>query len=79
MNNFHKSLKVLSGKLNMEEYSLVAGTMFELYMGRKFGYKPFDQQFLTDVHQIWKIDHKKSIKNKVKMLKLRVVDGGKTE
>jgi len=35
INNFHKSLQVLSRKLNMEDYSLVAGTMFQLYTGKK--------------------------------------------
>jgi hypothetical protein len=77
MNNLHKSLMILSRKLNIEDYSLVAGTMFQLYTGYKFGYKQFDQQFLTDIHFIWKIHHKKSIQNKAKILKLKVVDGGK--
>ena len=76
-NNLHKSLMILSRKLNIEDYSLVAGTMFQLYTGYKFGYKQFDQQFLTDIHFIWKIVHKKSIQNKAKILKLKVVEGGK--
>jgi hypothetical protein len=79
INNFHKSLQVLSRKLNMEDYSLVAGTMFQLYTGHKFGYKSFDQQFLTDIHLIWKINHKKSVQNKAKILNLKVVEGGKNQ
>lgn len=79
INNFHKSLQVLSRKLNMEDYSLVAGTMFQLYTGNKFGYKVFDQQFLTDIHLIWRINHKKSVQNKAKILKLKVVEGGKNQ
>ena len=78
-NNFHKSLQILSRKLNMEDYSLVAGTMFQFYTGNKFGYKVFDQQFLTDIHLIWKINHKKSVQNKAKILKLKVVKGGKNQ
>jgi len=79
INNFHKSLQVLSRKLNMEDYSLVAGTMFQFYTGYKFGYKAFDQQFLTDIHLIWKINHKKSVQNKAKILNLKVVEGGKNQ
>jgi hypothetical protein len=63
----------------MEDYSLVAGTMFQLYTGYKFGYKAFDQQFLTDIHLIWKINHKKSVQNKAKILNLKVVEGGKNQ
>lgn len=77
MNNLHKSLMILSRKLNIEDYSMVAGTMFQLYTGQKFGYKTLDQQFLTDIHFIWKINHQKSIQNKAKILKLKVVEGGK--
>ena len=32
-NNLHKSLMILSRKLNIEDYSFVAGTMFQLYTG----------------------------------------------
>lgn len=77
INNLHKSLMILSRKLNIEDYSMVAGTMFQLYTGQKFGYKTLDQQFLTDIHFIWKINHQKSIQNKAKILKLKVVEGGK--
>ena len=77
INNLHKSLQILSRKLNIEDYSMVAGTMFQLYSGQKFGYKTLDQQFLTDIHFIWKINHQKSIQNKAKILKLKVVEGGK--
>lgn len=77
INNLHKSLQILSRKLNIEDYSMVAGTMFQLYSGQKFGYKTLDQQFLTDIHFIWKIHHQKSIQNKAKILKLKVVEGGK--
>lgn len=78
INNLHKSLMILSRKCNMEDYSFIAGTMFQLYTGHKFGYNKFDQQFLTDIHFIWKINHKKSVQNKAKILKLKVVEGGKT-
>jgi hypothetical protein len=53
--------------------------MFQLYTGYKFGYKAFDQQFLTDIHLIWKINHKKSVQNKAKILNLKVVEGGKNQ
>ena len=53
--------------------------MFQFYTGNKFGYKVFDQQFLTDIHLIWKINHKKSVQNKAKILKLKVVEGGKNQ
>lgn len=79
VNNLHKSLQILSKKLNIEDYSFVAGTMFQLYTGHKFGFKQFDQQFLTDIHFIWKINHKKSVQNKAKILKLKVVEGGKVQ
>jgi hypothetical protein len=77
--NFHKCLQILSKKLNQEDYALVGSTLFELYAGKKFGYKPFDQQFLIDVHLIWKINHEKSIKNKAKILKFKVLQGGKAQ
>lgn len=77
INNFHKSLQILAKKLNQSEYSLVGSTLFELYTGKKFGYHPLSQQFLIDIHLIWKINHEKSVKNKAKILKFKVLEGGK--
>ncbi len=39
ISDFHKSLQLLAKKLTFEEYTLVAGTMFQLHAGMTFGYK----------------------------------------
>ena len=77
--DLHRSLKVCATKLSIEDYALVAGTFFQLHCGYSFNYKKHDQQFLTDIHFIWKINHKEKIKKQAKILKLRVVKGGKNE
>jgi hypothetical protein len=78
INDLHKSLQLLAKKLNFEEYTLVAGTMFQLHSGMTFGYKKiFDPQFLPDISYIWQIHHQKAFENKAKILKLKVVKGGK--
>jgi hypothetical protein len=77
--DLHKSLQICARKLSIEDYALVSGTLFQLHCGYSFGYKKHDQQFLTDIHFIWKINHKKSIQKQAKILKLRVVKGGKNE
>lgn len=78
ISDFHKSLQLLAKKLSFEEYTLVAGTMFQLHAGMTFGYKKiFDPQILPDISYIWQIHHKKAFENKAKILKLKVVRGGK--
>ena len=78
INDFHKSLQLLAKKLTFEEYTLVAGTMFQLHAGMTFGYKKiFDPQILPDISYIWQIHHKKAFEIKAKILKLKVVRGGK--
>jgi hypothetical protein len=42
LNDFHQSLEVMSKTMNKEEYSLVAGVMFRLLMGSRFGYTEHD-------------------------------------
>ena len=72
------NLQLLAKKLTFDEYTLVAGTMFQLHAGMTFGYKKiFDPQFLPDISFIWQIHHKKAFENKAKILKLKVVRGGK--
>ena len=78
INDFHRSLQLLARKLTFEEYTLVAGTMFQLHAGMTFGYKKiFDPQILPDISYIWQIHHKKAFENKAKILKLKIVKGGK--
>jgi hypothetical protein len=78
ISDFHKSLQLLAKKLTFEEYTLVAGTMFQLHAGMTFGYKKiFDPQILPDISYIWQIHHKKAFENKDKVLNLKVVRGGK--
>jgi hypothetical protein len=79
LTDLHKSLQICATKLSMEDYSVVAGTFFQLHCGYSFGYKKHDQQFLTDIHLIWKINHKKKIEKQAKILKLKVIRGGKNE
>ena len=78
ISDFHRSLQLLAKILTFEEYTLVAGTMFQLHAGMTFGYKKiFDPQILPDISYIWQIHHKKAFENKAKVLKLKVVRGGK--
>jgi len=78
INDFHRSLQLLAKKLTFDEYTLVAGTMFQLHAGMTFGYKKiFDSQILPDISYIWQIHHKKAFENKAKILKLKVIRGGK--
>lgn len=78
INDFHKSLQLLAKKLTKEEYSLVAGTMFQLHAGMTFGYKKvFDPQLLPDIEFIWRIQHGNKIKKKAEIVQLRVIRGGK--
>ena len=58
LTDLHKSLQVCARKLSIEDYALVSGTLFQLHCGYSFGYKKHDQQFLTDIHLIWKINHR---------------------
>lgn len=77
LNDFHQSLEVMSKTMNKEEYSLVAGVMFRLLMGSRFGYTEHDPRILQDVQSIWVRNSKKMIKMKKKVVKLKVVRGGK--
>ena len=79
LTDLHKSLQICATNLSMEDYSVVAGTFFQLHCGYSFGYKKHDQQFLTDIHFIWKLNHKKKIEKQAKILKLKVLKGGKVE
>jgi hypothetical protein len=79
LTDLHKSLQVCAKRLSIEDYALVSGTLFQLHCGYNFGYKKHDQQFLTDIHLIWKINHKKKIEKQAKILKLKVIRGGKNE
>ena len=79
LTDLHKALSLCAKKLTIEDYSLVAGTFFQLHCGHSFGYKKQDQQFLTDIHFIWKINHKKKIEKQAKILKLKDIRGGKNE
>jgi hypothetical protein len=63
--------------MNKEEYSLVAGVMFRLLMGSRFDYKEHDPRILQDVQSIWVRTNKKNMKTKKKILKLKVIRGGK--
>lgn len=79
LTDLHKALHVCANRLSIEDYALVSGTFFQLHCGYGFGYKKHDQQFLTDIHFIWKINHKKKIEKQAKVLKLKVVNGGKSK
>jgi len=77
LTDLHKALQVCATKLSIEDYALVSGTFFQLHCGYGFGYKKQKQQFLTDIHFIWKINHRKKIEKQAKVLKLKVLKGGK--
>jgi len=79
LTDLHKSLQICATSLSLEDYAVVAGTFFQLHCGYDFGYKKHDQQFLTDIHFIWKFNHKKKIEKQAKVLKLKVLKGGKGE
>jgi len=79
LTDLHKSLQICATSLSLEDYAVVAGTFFQLHCGYSFGYKKHDQQFLTDIHFIWKFNHKKKIEKQAKVLKLKVLKGGKSE
>ena len=66
LNDFHQSLEVMSKTMNKEEYSLVAGVMFRLLMGSRFGYTEHDPRILQDVQSIWVRNSKKKYKNQEK-------------
>jgi len=77
LNDFHRSLDLLSRVLDREEYSFISGVMFRCLMGTRFGYHDHDQKILQDIYSIWSKNSKKKIKMKKKVLKLKVVKGGK--
>ena len=77
MNDFHQSLEVMAKTMNKEEYSLVAGVMFRLLMGSRFGYTEHDSRTLQDVQSIWVRTNKKNMKTKKRKLKLKVIRSGR--
>ena len=78
ISDLHKSLHLLAKKLNMKEYALVTGVMFRLYMGQKFDYRDtFDPNFMIDIKEIYKNIRAKKVISKVKIFKLKVIEGGK--
>lgn len=78
INDLHASLQLLSAKLTDEEYTLVAGAMFQLFMGERFGYlNSLDGRLLEDIKLIHKFNKQKKLKQKAKILKFKVIKGGK--
>ena len=71
ISDLHKSLQLLAKKLSFEEYTLVAGTMFQLHAGMTFGYKKYDN--LTEyINNVEIIDFEKQ--NKILYEKLELED-----
>jgi len=78
ISDLHLSLQLLSKKLTDEEYTLVAGAMFQLFMGERFGYlNSMDGRLLDDIKLIHKYNKHKKIKQKAQILKFKVIKGGK--
>jgi len=78
ISDLHLSLQLLSKKLTDEEYTLVAGAMFQLFMGERFGYlNSLDGRLLEDIKLIHKYNKHKKIKQKAQILKFKVIKGGK--
>jgi hypothetical protein len=64
----------------MKEYALVTGVMFRLYMGQKFDYRDtFDPNFMQDIQMIWKNIKQRRVEKKAKVIKLNVIEGGKSD
>ena len=80
ISDLHKSLHILAKKLDMKEYALVTGVMFRLYMGQKFDYRDtFDPNFMQDIQMIWKNIKQRRVEKKAKVIKLNVIEGGKSD
>jgi len=78
ISDLHLALQLLSKKLTDEEYTLVAGAMFQLFMGERFGYlNSMDGRLLDDIKLIHKYNKHKKIKQKAQILKFKVIKGGK--
>lgn len=78
INDFHQSLHILAQNLTKEQYTLVAGTMFQLSMGERFGYLgSMDGRMLQDIRYIYDLNKNKSLKRKAKILKLKIIKGSK--
>jgi len=78
LNDLHQSLQLIANKLSDEEYVLVAGTMFQLMMGEKFGYVgALDGRLFDDIKTIQKVQKQKKIKHRAKILKFKVIKGSK--
>ena len=78
INSLLISLKILANKLTHKEYKEVTGTMFRLYMNDKLGYRDvFDPQVMADIQAMWQFGKEKKINKQAKVLKLKVLEGGK--
>ena len=79
-NEFLDSLKILANKLDKKDYNKVTSVMFRLYMGDKIGYREqFDPQVMADINAVWQFGKEKKIKNKKKLYKFKIVNGGKND
>ena len=75
--NDFRRLPFTNGNFDIE-WAISEFGLSENYAIKYFGYKKiFDPQFLPDISFIWQIHHKKAFENKAKILKLKVVRGGK--
>jgi len=79
-------LSFLSKKLTRFQYELVCQVMFNLYMGKTYGFDPaFDERFMPLVRIYWcskgknNFNEKNIPKNKENIVKFTVYDGGKTK
>jgi hypothetical protein len=79
-------LSFLSKKLTKFQYELVCQVMFNLYMGKTYGFDPaFDERFMPLVRIYWyskgknNFNEKKIKENKANPRVFTVYDGGKTK
>ncbi len=79
-NDFLDALKILANKLDKKSYNKVTTIMFRLYMGDKIGYRlQFDPQVMADINAVWQFGKEKKVKTQAKLLKFKLVDGGKDD
>ena len=78
---FLHCLSFLSKKLTKFQYELICHVMFNLYMGKTYGFDPaFDERFLPLCKMYWyDFDPKKIPQNEGKAIIFKVYDGGKKE
>jgi hypothetical protein len=81
---FLSSLSFLSKKLTKFQYELVCHVMFNLYMGKTYGFDPaFDERFLPLCKMYWYSKGKNDFntknipENEGKAIIFKVYDGGK--